>query len=362
VAVPQINLQPILQATAKAWRASLDRVIRRGQFILGEELRLFEEEFAAAMGAKYAIGVASGTAAIELSLRELSTREGVTGDVLTSALTAPFTAVAIRAAGYRARFCDVDPETLQIDARHAAARVTKRTRAIVPVHLYGQPCDLGAVRKIGLPVIQDACQAHGARYRNRPLAAFSTHVAYSFYPTKNLGCLGDGGCILTNSLATARRLRSMRDGGRRGDQVSHIAGINARLDEIQCCFLRAFLPHLKAWNAHRARIAAIYDEELAGCDGVRLVRRTAESVNHLYVIRTDSERSRDKLRKYLAKHGIGSAIHYPVPLHKHPAFAERISLPNAERAAREILSLPLWAYMKESAARRVAAQIRAFYR
>jgi dTDP-3-amino-3,4,6-trideoxy-alpha-D-glucose transaminase len=273
-------------------------------------------------------------------------------------LTAPFTAVAIRAAGLEPRFCDIDPETLQIDAKDAASRVTKRTRAIVPVHLYGQPCALDAIRRIGLPVIQDACQAHGARIRGKSLAAFSTCVAYSFYPTKNLGCLGDGGIVLTNSLPASERLRSLRDGGRRGDQIAHVAGINARLDEIQCCFLRAFLPHLEEWNAHRARIAAIYDESLRDCAGVTLVRRTPESVNHLYVIRAQR---RDGLRAHLARHGIGSAIHYPVPLHKHPAFAQRVSLPHAERAAREIVSLPLWPYLKESDARRVAAKIRSFF-
>lgn len=353
VTLPQVNLQPALRATAKEWRANLTRVIARGNFILGEELRAFEEEFAQAMGARYAVGVASGSAAIELSLREA----GIRGEVLTSALTAPFTAVAIRAAGCVPRFCDVDPETLQIDARDAAARVTKRTRAIVPVHLYGQPCDMAAIRKIGLPVIQDACQAHGARVGGKSIAALSSHVAYSFYPTKNLACLGDGGCIVTNSSTIARNLRSLRDGGRRGDQVSHVVGINARLDELQCCFLRAFLPRLEEWNAHRARIAAIYDEELRDCPGVRLVGRTPESVNHLYVIRAEA---RDRLRDYLGKHGIGTGVHYPVPLHRHPAFEQRVRLPHAERAVQEILSLPLWPYMKESAARSVAGRIRSF--
>ena len=354
MAVPQVNLQPSLRATAKQWRANLKRVIGRGWFILGDELRAFEEEFAAAMGARFGVGVSSGSAAIELSLRDA----GINGETLTSALTAPFTAVAIRAAGCEPRFCDIDPETLQIDAKDAATHMTKRTRAIVPVHLYGQPCALDAIRRMGLPVIQDACQAHGARIRGKSLAAFSTHVAYSFYPTKNLGCLGDGGMILTNSREAANRLRMLRDGGRSGDQIAHVRGINARLDEIQCCFLRAFLPRLEEWNAHRARIAAVYDESLRNCAGVTPVRRTAESVNHLYVIRAAR---RDRLREYLARHEIGSAIHYPVPLHKHPAFAQRVSLPHAERAAREILSLPLWPYMKESDARRVAAKIRAFY-
>jgi len=350
-AIPQVNLQPALRATGREWRANLNRVIARGRFILGEELRTFEEEFAAACGAKFAIGVSSGSAAIELALRAAD----IQGEVLTSALTAPFTAVAIRAAGCKPRFCDIDPETLQIDPDDAARRVTKRTRAILPVHLYGQLCDIDAIRRIGLPVIQDACQAHGARHRENSLAALSRYVAYSFYPTKNLGALGDGGAIVTNSARAAARLRMLRDGGRRGDQIAHVIGINARLDELQCAFLRAFLPHLPDWNAHRARIAAIYDDELRGCPGVRLIKRTVESVNHLYVIRADR---RDRLREYLSQHGIGTAVHYPVPLHRHPAFAQKITLPNAER---EIVSLPLWPYMKESDARKVAAAIRKFY-
>src|ERR1039457_362346 len=192
--VPQVNLKPALRATAREWRANIRRLLARGHFILGEELQAFETEFAEAMGARFAVGVGSGTAAIELCLRDA----GVSGEVLTSALTAPFTAVGIRAAGCRPRFADVDPETLQMDADDAARRITSRTGAIVPVHLYGQPCALDRFRKLGLLVVQDACQAHGARFRSKPLAAFSPYVAYSFYPTKNLGCLGDGGAIVTN--------------------------------------------------------------------------------------------------------------------------------------------------------------------
>ena len=354
MAVPTVNLKPQLQQTAPEWRANLRRLFVRGQFILGPELRAFEEEFAARTGGRDAVGVGSGTSAIELALRDAR----VSGEVLTSALTAPFTAVAIRAAGCEPRFTDIDPETLQMDPDDAASRVRSKTRALVPVHLYGQPCALDRLRKLGLPLIQDACQAHGARYRGEPLTAYSAYVAYSFYPTKNLGCLGDGGAIVTNSPAAAKRLRMARDGGRDGDQVSHVAAVNSRLDELQCCFLRAFAPHLEEWNAQRARIAAIYDEELSGCPGVGLVRRTADSVNHLYVIRAER---RDQLRKYLARHGIGSGVHYPVPLHRHPAFAQRIRLPHAERAAGEVLSLPLWPGLKESAARRVAACLRKFY-
>lgn len=311
------------------------------------------------MGGRFSVGVASGTAAIELSLRDA----GVTsGEVLTSALTAPFSAVGIRASGATPKFADIDPETLQIDPADAASRITSKTRALMPVHLYGQPCVLHQfvklARKHKIPLIQDAAQAHGATFNGRPLAAYSRYVAYSFYPTKNLGCLGDGGAIIVDSASARDRLTVLRDGGRHGDQIAHSFGVNSRLDELQCCFLRAFLPYLPAWNAHRARIASIYDEELRGCPGVKLLKRTAGSVHHLYVIRAER---RDRLRGYLLSKDIGTAVHYPVPLHKHPAFAQKASLPHAERAVTEILSLPLWPYLKESAARRVAGLIRKFY-
>jgi len=273
--IPQVNLRPLLQATSREWRVNLRRLFQRSHFILGEELRAFEVEFAAALGGKFSIGVANGTSAIELCLRDA----GVTGgEVITSALTAPFSGVGIRAAGATPKFADVDPETLQIDARDAAARMTARTRALMPVHLYGQPCELDQFAKLArkhrIPLIQDAAQAHGARFHGKPLAAFSRYIAYSFYPTKNLGCMGDGGAVITDDAATRGRLMVLRDGGRHGDQVAHSFGVNSRLDELQCCFLRAFLPHLNDWNMHRARIASIYDEELRECPGVRLVKRT----------------------------------------------------------------------------------------
>jgi dTDP-3-amino-3,4,6-trideoxy-alpha-D-glucose transaminase len=233
----------------------------------------------------------------------------------------------------------------------------------MPVHLYGQPCAIDRFASLAkrhrIPLIQDAAQAHGATFRGKHLASFSKYVSYSFYPTKNLGCMGDGGAVVTDRESSRRSLQSLRDGGREGDQVAHSFGVNSRLDEMQCCFLRAFLPHLNEWNAHRARIASIYDEELRDCPGVRLLKRTEGSVHHLYVIRVED---RGALRVHLTAQGIGTAVHYPVPLHKHPAFEQRITLPNAERAVNEILSLPLWPYLPESSARRVAGAIRKFYR
>lgn len=359
-----VNLRPVLEATEPSYRARLEELFTRLHFVLGEQVAGFEQEFAEALGARFAIGVGTGTAAIELCLREAGCGAG--REVLTSALTAPFTGLAVLAAGCRPRFADVDEETLLMDPEDAANRASRKTAALIPVHLYGQPCGMSRWRKLASELeavlIQDACQAHGALHRGKPLADFSHYVAYSFYPTKNLGCLGDGGAILTNSKTRAAHLRMLRDGGRRGDQVSWVPAINSRLDEMHACYLRAFLPHLKEWNAWRREIAGVYDEALAGCEGARPLRQTAETVNHLYVVRAAR---RDKLREHLSRKGVGTAIHYPVPLHLMPAFRDcglkRGDLPRAEKACRQILSLPLWPYMEKDQALFVAEQIRAFY-
>jgi dTDP-3-amino-3,4,6-trideoxy-alpha-D-glucose transaminase len=355
-----VNLRPLLEATAPQWRENLDRMFTRMQFVLGEQVAAFEEEFAAAMGARFAVGVGTGTAAIELAIRATPLADSG-AELLLPALTSLFTAQAVLAAGCQPRFADVDEHTLLLDAGAAARRIRKRTAAILPVHLYGQPCDLPRLKKLGLPLIQDACQAHAATAGGRAFASFST-AAYSFYPTKNLPCLGDGGAVVTNSRAIAAKLKLLREGGRKNDQFSRLRGINSRLDEMQACYLRAFLPRLAEWNRDRARTAAIYDEALASCPGVRPLAHRAGSVFHLYVVRA---RQREKLRRHLAAHGIQTAVHYPVPLHLHPAFAscgsKRGDLPVAERACREIVSLPLWPLMPESMAREVARRIREFY-
>lgn len=355
--IPAVNLRPQVEQTRPAWEANLAALLERSHFILGPELESFEEEFAGALGARYAIGVGSGAAAIELSLREA----GITGEVITSALTAPFTAVAIRAAGAKPVFADIDPETLQISADDVARRISKKTKAIVPVHLYGQPCAIGRIAKLGVPVIQDACQAHGATLAGKKLTEFSNYVTYSFYPTKNLGALGDGGAILTNRPAIAKRLKSLRDGGRKpGTQVAALPnGINSRLDDLHCCFLRAFLPHLGEWNCARAGLAAAYDRALEGISGVQLVKRSVDSVCHLYVIRA---RKRDALRKFLAGKGIGTGVHYPVALHQHPAFPQRGRLAAAEQAVSEIVSLPLYPSLTLAEVDEVAGRIREYYR
>ncbi|MCL6546634.1 MAG: DegT/DnrJ/EryC1/StrS family aminotransferase [Bryobacteraceae bacterium] len=363
--IPLTDLRPQLEATQSRWRPALDRLLARAQFVLGREGEAFEREFARATGAAWVVGVGSGTVALELCLRTAIPNKP-RKEVLVPALTSLFTAQAVLAAGCVPRFADVDPETLLLDPGDARDRIRSKTAAIVAVHLYGQPCDLRALaalsRRHGLALIQDACQAHGAQFQGHPLTAYSRWVAYSFYPTKNLGCLGDGGAVATDSSVIARRIRLLRDGGRQGGQVSRLQSTHSRLDEIQACFLRSFLPQLPRWNAARRRLASLYDEALAGCEEIRPVRRSADSVNHLYVIRA---RRRDALREHLRQNGIVTGIHYPVPLHLQPAFREfgppRGSLPNAEKACREILSLPLWPFLKEDQILRVAETIRRFY-
>jgi dTDP-3-amino-3,4,6-trideoxy-alpha-D-glucose transaminase len=360
-----VNLKPALEATAPCWRANIERMFQQMRFISGEQCALFEQEFAASQQARFAVGVGSGTSAIELSLRVAGIVER-SQEVITPALTSPFTALAILAAGGTPRFADVDSESLLLDPGDVEHRVTRKTAAIIPVHLYGSLCDLDGLvalnRRLQAVIVQDACQAHGSRLRKRSLAEFSACVAYSFYPTKNLGAMGDGGAVLTNRAVLAKRLRLLRDGGRKDDQVSRVAAVNSRLDEMQCCYLRAFLPHLENWNARRARIAEIYDEALAGCEGVRPVLRSPDSVNHLYVIRAGR---RNRLREYLSRRGVATGVHYPVPLHLQPAFRDcgltRGDLPRTEKACGEIVSLPLWPHMPQSAAWRVAELVRSFY-
>ena len=351
--IPMVNLRLLLIATERQWLVNVRDVFERSQYILGQEVDTFERELAAAFGAKFAVGVGSGTSAIELGMRAAGLG-GTKAEVLVPALTSPYTAQAVLAAGCVPRFVDVDPETLLLDPAAAEARITKRTRAIVPVHLYGQPCP--APLRSGLTIVHDACQAHGGSYAGKPFTRTADAVAYSFYPTKNLFCLGDGGAVLTDSKRIAAQLRLLRDGGRRNDQISRIPAVNSRLDEIQACCLRAGLTKLIEWNADRVKLAEAYDAMLAGCPGIHPVKRAVGSVCHLYVVRA---KRRERLRKFLADRGIATGVHYPVPLHLQPAFhgcgQKRGDLPVAERACRQILSLPLWPGMEISAVEQVAA-------
>lgn len=339
------DLRPLLDESRVGIERNLARMYSGGRFVLGPQTQAFEREFALALGAAGAVGVASGTSALELCLRAA----GITSPsqtVLVPSMTSLFTAQAVLAAGASLAVCDVDPETLLVTRESAERAWTPSVRALIAVHLYGQPCQLAPLARLcrdrEAVLIQDCCQCHGARLDGEPLTRFSPYCAYSFYPTKNLGALGDGGAVVSNDDEILARLRMLRDGGRLGDQVARVPAPNARLDEIQSCYLRAFLPSLERWNAHRRRLAALYRRELETVPGIRLIAWNEDSVHHLLVARTAG---RDRLRELLDGHGIQTGVHYPVPVHLQPAFAPILQspahAPAAEQAAAEVVSLPL---------------------
>ena len=361
--IPFVDLGARVAALRGELEAAIGRVLGSGWFILGPEGEAFERELAAAFGAGEAVGVASGTEAIQLALSGLGVGAG--DEVVTSPLTAAFTGLAILATGARPVFADLDPETLNVSPEAVARAITPRTKALLPVHLYGHPADLDPLlalaRGRGIPLVEDACQAHGAQYKGRVVGALSGIGALSFYPTKNLGALGDGGAVLVNDPALAARLRRLRNGGQ-SDRYHHVErGINSRLDELQAAALRVGLRHLGGWNERRRAVAAIYRRELAGVPGLVLPveQPYARTNHHLFVVRHPR---RDALMEGLKARGIGTLIHYPVPLHLQGAFAPLGGRPGdfpvAERAADEIVSLPLYPEMADAQALAVAAAVR----
>ena len=345
--------------------AATARVMSSGWYILGPEVAAFESEFAAYLGVEQAVGVASGTDAVLLALRALGIGPG--DEVITVAHTAVATVAAIELAGATPRLVDIDAATYTLDPAQLAAAITSRTRAVVPVHLYGAPADMDAVLAVahahGLLIVEDCAQAHGARYRGRMVGALGDAAAFSFYPTKNLGALGDGGAVATNRPEVAERLRLLRQYGWRERYVSDVTGYNSRLDELQAAILRVRLRHLDAENTARRRLAARYDAALAGLPiTLPTARADDRAVYHLYVIRTAA---RDALAAHLRARGIGTGVHYPVPVHRQPAYAhlgcDPGSLPATEAAAAEVLSLPMYPDLLPTAVDTIAAAIRDYY-
>ena len=362
-AVPFLDFAAHVAALRPELEAALARVLDSGHFILGPEGEAFEQELARATESKHAVAVANGTDAIELALRVRGIGAG--DEVVTSPLTAPFTVLAILAAGARPVFADLDPLTLNVSPEGVANAVGPRTKALLPVHLYGNPADLDPLRALagerGLSLVEDACQAVGARYHGRVVGTNGLG-ALSFYPTKNLGALGDGGAVLAADAGEAARLRELRNGGQGGEKYRHeVVGVNSRLDEMQAAILRVGLRHLEAWTERRRALAALYDRELAGLPlGLPREQPGARSVYHLYVVRHPR---RDALRAALQARGVGTLVHYPIPLHRQPAFRSLFgggtSFPEAERAATEVLSLPLHPAMTDAQAQTVSAALRA---
>jgi dTDP-4-amino-4,6-dideoxygalactose transaminase len=325
----------------------------------------FERAFAAFTGAAHAIGVSSGLDALRLTLLALDIGPG--DEVILPANTYIATALAVSAAGARPVLVDCDPHTYLLDPAGVEPAVTGRTRAVIPVHLTGQAVDMDPILAIaarhGLHVVEDAAQAHGAAYKGRPCGSIGTMGCFSFYPSKNLGAYGDGGMVTTNDAELAGRVRRLRDYGQDG-KYHHVAkGLNARLDTIQAAILLVKLARLPAWNTARSRHAATYRRLLDGLDGLRFQRQAPWSthVHHLLVVESDD---RDALRDQLAAAGVETGIHYPVPIHLQPAYADlghrRGAFPNAERLAEQVLSLPMYPELTTGQVESVAAAVRQY--
>jgi dTDP-4-amino-4,6-dideoxygalactose transaminase len=338
-------------------------VIDSGRFILGPQVRGFEEEMAVELGAAHAVGVANGTDALLLALEAVGVGAG--DEVVTTPYTFFATAEAIARVGATPVFADIRPDTLNLDPAAVEAAITDRTRAIVVVHLFGQPVDLGAFRELadrhGLALIEDAAQAFGASYEGRAAGSVGDIATFSFFPTKNLPGIGDGGAIATSSADLAERVRLLRFHGSRDKRTFEQIGLNSRLDEIQAAVLRRFLPHLDGWNDGRRAAAARYATLGLG-ELVELPTEApgARHIYHLYVVRSAR---REAIARGLRDAGVGSAVYYEIPLHLQPVFAHlgyrSGQLPVAEKAAREGLALPMFATLDESRQREVVEAVRA---
>lgn len=331
---------------------AIARVLDKSSFILGEEVDAFEKEFASWLGVKHAIGVASCTDALILSLLALGIGEG--DEVITTSLSAFPTAEAILRTGAKPAYVDLDPRTCNLDASKIEGKITERTKAIVPVHLYGLPADLDKIMDVAgrhdLKVIEDCAQAQGARWRGQYVGTFGAVSCFSFFPSKNLGAMGDGGLVATNDDALAARIRALRAHGEEGGRFNHkYVGFNSRLSGLQAAILRVKLAHLGEHNRERQKIAGFYHGVLAGSPLV--LPKTpenypAEHAYHLYVIRVSDPAKRPALVEHLSGKGIKTQVHYPKPLHQQPAYATGENLPVVQKTVNQILSIPLFPTMQ----------------
>jgi dTDP-4-amino-4,6-dideoxygalactose transaminase len=346
-------------------RADVDAAIRRvldsGWFILGPEVERFEAAFAEACGGVHAVGVGTGTDAITLALRALDIGPG--DEVITAPLSAAYSALAVMMAGARPVFADIDPERLTLDPAAAAAAITSRTKALLPVHLYGQAADMTPLLDVAgqyrLALVEDCAQAHLATSQGRPVGTMGVAGAFSFYPTKNLGALGDGGAVLTNDAALAARIKRLRNGGQT-TRYRHIeAGANSRLDELQAAILHARLPYLAGWTARRRAIASAYRANIAARGICAPPEFDAGHVYHLFPVLTPH---RDAVQAHLGARGIETFIHYPVPIPRQPALAatDPRPCPNADRVCAEVLSLPMYPALTDADVAEVVAGVNAF--
>lgn len=364
--VPFLDVHATYHELKSEIDAAVARVLDSGYYILGPEVESFEHEFANYCEAKHAVGVGNGYDALVLALRALDIGNG--HEVLVPSNTYIATWLAISAVGAKPVPVEPDPQTFNIDVARLEAGLTSRTRAIIPVHLYGQPADMDSIStfaaKHELRVIEDAAQAHGARYKGRRIGAGSDFACWSFYPGKNLGALGDGGCLTTSDAELAERVRLLRNYGSREKYVHDVQGANSRLDPVQAAILRVKIRHLDEWNARRQRVASIYLDGLRDADlTLPNVPDWAEPVWHLFVVR---HRQRDQLHQSLTQAGIGALIHYPVALHTQRAYSDLgippEGLPIALQLSGEVLSLPIGPHLSDDAAAQVVDAVTRFCR
>ncbi|HSO76090.1 MAG TPA: DegT/DnrJ/EryC1/StrS family aminotransferase [Blastocatellia bacterium] len=362
--IPLVDLKAQYATIKKEIDSSIQRVLDNASFILGSEVAAFEEAFAAFVGAKGAVGVGSGTAALQLSL--LACGVGPGDEVITSTHTFFATAEAISQTGALPVFVDIDPRTYNLDPNRVERAVTSRTRAIVPVHLYGQPADLDPLldiaRRRDLLLIEDAAQAHAALYKGRHCGTIGHAACFSFYPGKNLGAYGDAGAVTSNDEVLLARVRKLHDHGRTTKYEHDEVGWGERLDALQAAVLAAKLPHLERWTEARRSNAGLYNEFLSECDVVTPYESPdVRHVYHLYVIRA---RRRDDLLGFLKSRGVDAGIHYPIPLHRQPAYSmlgySNGDFPESELAAAQVLSLPMYPEATVKQIRYVADLVKEF--
>ncbi len=362
--VPFVDLKTGHQALVQELDQAVRGVLTRGDFIGGQDIRAFEEEFADYCGAQYAVGVDSGLSALELALRAFGVGPG--DEVIVPSHTFIATAAAVTFAGATPVLVDVEAQSYNLDVSQVEAAITPRTRAIIPVHLYGLPADmdgiLGLAARHDLMVLEDASQAHCATYKGQRVGRLGHAAAFSFYPTKNLGAAGDAGILVTNDGEAAERVRAMGNVGQRKKYYHELPPFNHRLDTLQAAILRVKLRHLDGWTEARRRSAALYDQLLQGSDVVTPVETPdCKHVYHLYVVRT---RERDRLQAHLKEHGVSTAVHYPVPIHLQPFYNgngfHQGQFPVTEALCGDILSLPMFPEMTAEQVEYVAARVLEF--
>jgi dTDP-4-amino-4,6-dideoxygalactose transaminase len=364
-AVPQLDLAAQYDVIGAEIRAAIEKVLRSQQFILGGEGAALEAEIASVCGAAHGIGVASGTDALILALRACGVHAG--DEIIIPPFTFVATASAVNAIGAKPVFADIRPDTYNIDPSDLPRRVTRKTKAIIAVHLYGLSADMDPIlefaRAKDLRVIEDNAQSLGAIYKGRRTGSLSDAACISFYPTKNLGAYGDAGMIVTNSSEKAARLRTLRNHGQSGKYVSSEAGWNSRLDEIQAAILRVKLRYLPEWQRARQAHAGVYSKLLLGVPGIAppLVPENYGHAFHQYTIRVEQ---RDALQQFLSERSIGSAVYYPIPLHLQPLYSslghKAGYFPHAEHAAQEVISLPMYPELRSEQIARVAEAVTEF--